>query len=80
MTSSTPTRGSGFFEWINSHIRLVTIVLVVFAFGFLFVGESMKTTEDVTFEPTGDLFQTQERADDLLSPTTSIVGAPASMS
>ncbi|NNL70244.1 MAG: MMPL family transporter [Acidimicrobiia bacterium] len=75
MTSTAGRTGTGLFEWINRHIRLVTVVLVVFAFGFLFLGESMKTDENVTFEPTGELFQTQERAVDLLSPTTSVVGA-----
>lgn len=75
MTRNGRTATGGFFEWVNRHISLVTIVIVVGAIAFLFLGESMKTDEDVTFEPTGELFQTQERADDLLSPATSIAGA-----
>ncbi len=75
MSSSSSTAGSVFFEWVNRHIRLVTVALVVGAIGFLFLGESMKTDEDVTFEPTGEIYDTFERADDLLSPETSVLGA-----
>jgi predicted RND superfamily exporter protein len=75
VTSPSAKRGTGFFEWVNSHIRLVTVVLVVGAIGFLFLGESMKTDEDVSFDPKGEIYDTAERAEDLLSPATSIVGA-----
>jgi predicted RND superfamily exporter protein len=63
------------FEWINRHIRLVTIVLTVGAIGFLFVGEAVKTDEDVSFEPKGEIFDTQQRVKDLLSPATSVASA-----
>ncbi len=75
VTSTSSRRGSAFFEWVNRHIRLVTIVLVVGAFGFLFLGESMKTDEEVSFDPKGELYDTFERAEDLLSPATSVAGA-----
>jgi predicted RND superfamily exporter protein len=72
---SDKAREQRFFEWINTHIRLVTIALVVGAITFLFIGNSMKTEEDVSFEPKGEIYETAERAEDLLSPATSVVGA-----
>jgi len=42
MTSSSRADGSGFFDWVNRRIRLVTVVLVVGAMGFLLIGESPK--------------------------------------
>jgi predicted RND superfamily exporter protein len=69
------TRGRHFFEWISSHIRLITVVLIAGAIGFLAYGEAVKTDEDVSFEPSTEIFTTAERVDDLLSPATSIVEA-----
>jgi predicted RND superfamily exporter protein len=73
--SNSNHRGHWFFEWINHHIRFVTILLTVGAIAFLFIGEAYKTDEDVSFEPSGEIYDTFERADDLLSPATSIAGA-----
>ena len=72
MAQKPRQKGHWFFEWINHHIRLVTIVLTVGAIAFLFIGEGAKTDEDVSFEPKGEIYDTFERADDLLSPATSI--------
>jgi len=72
---SDKARERRFFEWINTHIRLVTIVLVVGSIAFLFIGDSVKTEEDVSFEPKGEIYTTAERAEDLLSPATSVAGA-----
>jgi len=75
VTATNADRGDRLFEWINRHIKLVTIALVVGAIAFLFIGDSMKTDEDVSFDPTGEIYDTAERAEDLLSPETSIAGA-----
>ncbi|MDH3539772.1 MAG: MMPL family transporter [Acidimicrobiia bacterium] len=75
MATTSKQRGAIFFEWMNRHTRLVTIVLVVGAVGLLFVGESVRTDEDVSFSPTGEIYDTAERAEDLLSPATSVVQA-----
>ncbi len=75
MTAPSTKRRIGFFDWVNRRIGLVTVVLVVGAIGFLFVGDAMKTDEDVSFDPTGELYDTAERAEDRLSPATSVTGA-----
>jgi hypothetical protein len=75
LTANASSGGTGFFEWINRHTRPVTVALIIGAIAFLFIGESVKTDEDVSFEPKGEIYDTAERADDLLSPATSVVGA-----
>ncbi len=75
MTHEGERRTYRLFEWINRRIGRIGLVVVVMAVGLGIVGPMVANEEDVNFSPTGDIYDVQERAEDLFQEESSTASA-----
>lgn len=64
------------FEFINRRIGWVAASAVIIALALSAVGPVVQTDEDVTFSPTGEIYDIDDRVVDIFEPESSIAGAP----
>ena len=57
------SRVSGLFGWINRHIGVLSIVLVLAASGLAMVGSLVVDTDEPNFSPAGEIYDTEARAE-----------------
>lgn len=79
-------RGNGFFEWINRHSRAVAIIIIIGSLALAVSGLAIriadKNPQSPKFNPSGEIFDAAERAEDLfdldapIAVATFIVEAP----
>jgi len=72
--ASESERGSRVFEFLNRRITLVAALIVVVAVGLAVVAPSIANEEQVNFDPTGEIYDIGERAQDVFDP---VAGAAA---
>ncbi len=70
-----PDRVFGMFSWINGHIGLISSVLVVVGVGIGIVGSLIADTDEPNFSPSGEIYDTQARAEEVFTSSSSIEGA-----
>lgn len=56
------------FEWINNHIGLVATVAIVLGLALGAIGPLVANDEDVNFSPSGELYEIEERVEDIFTP------------
>ncbi len=76
MTSEdTTSRTSRLFNWINRHIWALSIVLVLGAVGVAVVGSLIVDTDEPTFSPWGEIYETEARALEVFASSSPVRGA-----
>jgi len=60
------------FAWINTHIGLLSIVLVVAGVAFGIIGALIADTDEPSFSPAGEIYETEERANDVFASSSPI--------
>ncbi len=72
-------RGHRIFEWIGRHVRLLVTVIIIasvlLAVTGLAIRISEENPEDPAFDPGGEIYDIQDRADELFDPATDVVTA-----
>ncbi len=63
------------FSWINGHIGLISMVLVVVGVAIGIVGSMIADTDEPNFSPSGEIYDTQARAEEVFTSSSSIEGA-----
>ena len=58
--AATDSRVSGVFGWINRHIGVLSLVLVLAAVGFAIVGSLVADTDEPNFSPAGEIYDTED--------------------
>ena len=66
------SRTSGLFGWINRHIGVLSIVLVLGAVGFAIAGFLVADTDEPNFSPSGEIYETEARAEEVFSSSSPI--------
>jgi len=69
------TRGSKvypIFSWINRHIALTTIILVVVGVASGIIGTLIADTDEPNFGPSGEIYDTEARAEEVFASTSPI--------
>jgi len=67
-----PSKVRPIFLWINSHIGILSIVLVVLAVVGGIVGSLIADTDEPNFSPSGEIYDTEARADEVFESSSSI--------
>jgi len=67
-----PSKVRPIFSWINNHIGILSIVLVVLAVVGGIVGSLIADTDEPNFSPSGEIYDTEARADDVFESSSSI--------
>lgn len=73
--SSPREKSNWFFELVNKRVGVVAGLVVIVAVGLAIVAPSIANDEQVTFDPTGEIYDIGERAQDVFDPTTSVFSA-----
>jgi predicted RND superfamily exporter protein len=60
------------FAWINGHIGVLSIVLVVTAVVFGVVGALIADTDEPNFSPSGEIYDTEQRVEDVFASSSPI--------
>ncbi|MFQ5948212.1 MAG: RND family transporter [Acidimicrobiia bacterium] len=68
-------RGSRFFEWVNRRIGRVAWIITIGAIVLAFVGLAVESEEDVNFSPSGEIYDTEDRVEDVFGAKSPIRGA-----
>lgn len=63
------------FDWINRHARLVIVAVLLGALTLGIVGSTITNTDEPNFDPSGEIFDVAERANELLGSESTIQGA-----
>ena len=66
------SRTSRLFGWINRHVWALSIVLVLGAVGVAVVGSLIVDTDEPTFSPWGEIYETEARAQEVFSSSSPI--------
>ena len=74
-TEPKTERGVWIFEFLNRKIGLVAGIVVVLAVGLAIAAPSIANDEQVNFDPTGEIYEIRDRADDVFDPISSVAGA-----
>lgn len=61
--------GQKFFDWVNRRIVRITAVAMVVTLGLAFVADALGSTEEPDFDPSGAIYDTAERAQDVFTST-----------
>ena len=75
MTKEQAKRGYAVFEWLNDHIRSVSIVLVVVALGLGFLGPIVADEGEPNFSPGGEIYDTEDLVEDRFASDSPVRGA-----
>ena len=67
-----PSKVRPIFSWINNHIGILSIVLVVLAVVGGVVGSLIADTDEPNFSPSGEIYDTEARAIDVFESSSSI--------
>ena len=62
-TETTANRTAAFFEWVNSHVRWITIGIIVLTVVAVPLAAS-RSQEDPNFDPSGEIYDTLDLADE----------------
>jgi predicted RND superfamily exporter protein len=73
--TQSESRVSGLFDWINRHIGVLSIVLVLAAAGLAIVGSLVVDTDEPNFSPAGEIHDTEARAEEVFASSSAIRGA-----
>ncbi len=68
-------RGTWIFEFLNRRIGLVAGIVVVLAVGLAIAAPSIANDEQVNFDPTGEIYDIRDRADDVFDPASAVASA-----
>jgi predicted RND superfamily exporter protein len=63
------------FSWINDHIGVISIVLVVVGVGIGILGSLIADTDEPNFSPSGEIYDTAARAEEVFASSSPIRGA-----
>ncbi len=74
MSDEVP-RGNRVFEFLNRRIGVIATLVVILAVALAFAGPSIANDEQVNFDPTGEIYDIRDRAEDVFDPVSSIAGA-----
>ncbi len=74
-SSEDGRRGYAFFEFVNERIKWVSIVVVVVAVALGMVGPLVASEDQPTFNPSGEIYDTDDRVVDRFDVETPIQGA-----
>ena len=69
------SRTSRLFGWISRHIWALSIVLVLGAVGVAIVGSLIVDTDEPTFSPWGEIYETEARAQEVFASSSPVRGA-----
>jgi predicted RND superfamily exporter protein len=69
---SDRSRVRSIFGWIDSHIGLLSVVLIVAAVVFGIVGTLIADTDEPNFSPSGEIYDTEARAEDVFAASSPI--------
>jgi predicted RND superfamily exporter protein len=69
---TAPSKVRPIFSWINHHIGVLSIVLVVLAVVGGVVGSLIADTDEPNFSPSGEIYETEARAEEVFESTSSI--------
>ncbi len=75
MTGQETRRGYAVFEWLNSHIRVVSAVVIVAAVALGFLGPAVAQEGEPDFSPGGEIYDTEELAEERFASDSPIRGA-----
>ncbi|MDH3471540.1 MAG: hypothetical protein OEM94_09520, partial [Acidimicrobiia bacterium] len=64
MTKQQASRGYAIFEWLNDHIKAVSIVAVVVALALGFLGPIVADESEPNFSPGGEIYDTEDLVED----------------
>ena len=67
--------GQKFFEWMNRRYRLVTVMVLVLAVLMAGVFAALGSDDEPEFDPSGEIYDTQQRVEDVFAVTTGLQGA-----
>jgi predicted RND superfamily exporter protein len=67
-----PSKARPIFSWINNHIGILSIVLVVLAVVGGIVGSLIADTDEPNFSPSGEIYETEARANEAFESSSSI--------
>ena len=68
------SRTSGLFNWINRHILGLSVVLIVGAIALAVAGYTIADTDEPNFSPSGEIYDTEARADEVFASSSSVRG------
>jgi len=69
------SRASRLFGWINRHILVLSIVVVLGGVGIAIVGSIIADTDEPNFSPSGEIYDTEARAQDVFASSSAVRGA-----
>ena len=67
--------GDRFFEWVNRRYVRITVVVLITAVLFTGVSVAIGSDEEPAFDPSGEIYVTAIRVEDLFAVTTGVQGA-----
>ena len=67
VSENATSRTSMLFGWINRHVWALSIVLVLGAVGIAVVGSLIVDTDEPTFSPWGEIYETEARAQEVFA-------------
>ena len=70
--ASKPSRVRPIFAWINGHIGVLSIVLVVAGVVFGVGGALIADTDEPSFSPSGEIYETEARAEEVFESSSPI--------
>jgi predicted RND superfamily exporter protein len=71
-TAADRSRVRPIFSWIDRHLVVLSIVLVVAAVAFGIVGTLIADTDEPNFSPSGEIYDTEARADEVFASSSPI--------
>lgn len=78
MSGKQVSQGSGraasFFNWVNGHVRLITLGVIVLTVVAVPLAAS-RSQEEPNFAPSGEIYDTQDRADEIFVSSSSLEAA-----
>ncbi len=67
MRTREGTQGYRFFEWLNRRFTLMAVLVVVLAIAMAAVADTMGSTDEPDSEPSGEIYDTSDRVEDVFS-------------
>ncbi len=75
MTENGPERGYALFEWIGRHVWPIAAVMLVIAVALASFGLAVADDTEPSFAPTGEIYTTQDRVEDVFESSSPVRGA-----
>ena len=72
MSKGESAMGHRFFEWLNKRFVRITVVVLVVAVLFTGVSISLGSDDEPEFDPSGELYVTADRVEDVFAVTTGV--------